>query len=154
LENGSTTFVLFKFGVVQLLEKDLETLELGPAHCYSSDPAGPPDQLLQCACITPGRKAERHHCRSPTSPPRFPRHLFIDRRPQSHATHLRCANGSSPPTVSPHVHRLSDIDCTASFICAHHLLRRCRPFSRHRPQALNAPRACPPSDLFLRVPGL
>jgi hypothetical protein len=41
-----TTFVCFKFEVAEVLEKDIETLELGPAHCYSPDPAGPLGQLL------------------------------------------------------------------------------------------------------------
>jgi hypothetical protein len=129
-------------------------LELEPAHCYSPDPAGSPGQLLQHACVTPGHKADRRCHRSPTSPPRFPHRLFVDRHPRSHATHRRCAHGPSPPTISPHVHPMSNTDHATGFIHAHLLLPRCPPFPRRFPQARTAPRASPPSDLILRVLGL
>jgi hypothetical protein len=151
---GVTTFVFFKFGVAEVLEKDIETMELGPAYCYSPDPAGPPSQLLHHACVTLSREADRCRCHSPTSPPWFPRRLFVDWSPRSHAAHRRRGHGPSPPTVSPHVCRLSDVDHTAGFIHVHCLLPRCPPFPRQRPQAFTVPRACPPSDLIFRMPGL
>jgi hypothetical protein len=67
-------------------------LELEPAHCYSPNPAGPPGppgQLLQHACVTPGHKADRRCHRSPTSPPRF-----------STACLSTGAHGVMPPTVA------------------------------------------------------
>jgi hypothetical protein len=96
---GGTTFVFFKFGLTGVLEKDIKTMELGPAHHYSSDPAGPPGQLLQHAHVAPGHKADRRRRRSPTSPPRFPRRLLVDRCPRSHATHRRHAHSLSSPLL-------------------------------------------------------
>jgi hypothetical protein len=151
---GGTTFALFKFEVAEVLEKDIETLELGLANCYSPDLAGPAGHLLQCVCVAPGCEANWRRRRSSTSPPRFPRRLFVNRRPRSHAAHRHRAHGPSPPTVSPHVRRMSDADRAAGFICAHYLSPRCPPFPHRRPHALTAPRACPPSDLILRMPRL
>jgi hypothetical protein len=52
--------------------------------------------------------------------PGFPRRLFVDRHPRSHAAHHHRAHGLSLPTVSPHVRRMSDVDHATNFIHAHH----------------------------------
>jgi hypothetical protein len=50
---AATTFVFFKFEVVEVLEKNIETLKLCPAHCYSPSPVGPLAEYL----LRPSAKA-------------------------------------------------------------------------------------------------
>jgi hypothetical protein len=126
---GGTTFALFKFEVAEVLEKDIETLELGLANCYSPDLAGPAGHLLQCVCRTRLRgqlapssqfnqpapvspspvcqSAPTESCRPPSPRPRsVPTHSLAPRTPHVRRRscrwfHLCPLSLTALPTVSP-----------------------------------------------------